>query len=88
MHWSSILSIAGVLVTGAFANEQRPGSDTLRHGTPESVGLLSAPLKEMKTNITSYQIPANYLGFTHNEFLPIEPGSAVIGEFPILRVVQ
>ncbi|EAW13288.1 serine hydrolase domain-containing protein [Aspergillus clavatus NRRL 1] len=53
-------------------------SDTLRFGSPESVGLLSAPLRQLTGNITGYQQAANYGPFTQNEVHPIEPSSAVI----------
>jgi hypothetical protein len=33
----------------------------------------------MEINITNYQIPANYSGFTDDEIYPIQPGAAVIG---------
>jgi hypothetical protein len=82
MYWPTILTLIGAVVPGTIANTQwaPPGPhDTLRFGTPESVGLLSAPLNEMEINITNYQIPANYSGFTDDEIYPIQPGAAVIG---------
>ncbi|GIJ86378.1 hypothetical protein Asppvi_005266 [Aspergillus pseudoviridinutans] len=70
-----ILALSG---TASHAIPHQSGQDTLRFGTPESVGLLSAPLRQLETNITGYQQPANYGAFTHNETYPIEPSSAVI----------
>ena len=53
---------------------------TLQEGSPESVGLLSAPLAAAVKNITNYIHPANYSDFTYDEIHPIEPGSAnVVG---------
>ncbi|KAL1953754.1 hypothetical protein VTO42DRAFT_2285 [Malbranchea cinnamomea] len=50
--------------------------DTLRFGSPESVGLLSEPLRELVANLSGYTRPANYGDYTHGEVHPIEPGSA------------
>ncbi|GFG08811.1 UPF0214 protein YfeW [Aspergillus udagawae] len=73
---SFILAIFGTIPSHAIHHQS--GHDTLRFGSPESVGLLSAPLRQLETNITGYQQPANYGAFTHNEIHPIEPSSAVI----------
>jgi hypothetical protein len=84
MYWPTRLTLISSFVPGTIANWQwmRPSSDdTLRFGTPESVGLLSAPLREMEINVTNYQKPANYGGFSNDEIYPIEPSSAVIGWF-------
>lgn len=52
----------------------------LRYGSPESVGLLSEPLRLAVGNLTNYTHPANYGSFTHDVVHPVEPGSAnVIG---------
>lgn len=71
-----LLAIVGTLSSHAIHHQ--PSQDTLRFGTPESVGLLSPPLRQLVANITGYQQPANYGGFSHNEMHPIEPSSAVI----------
>ena len=42
------------------------GADVLQHGTPESVGMLSQPLKDMVQNLTAYTSQ------------PIEPGSTTL----------
>lgn len=80
----SLLVVAGSMAATTVAVASPPwqpssGADTLRFGTPESVGLLSSPLTEMVANITGYNTPANYQGWTFFEVNPIEPGSAVIG---------
>ena len=77
------VTIFTTAVLGHVAAKQwtRPsGDDTLRFGTPESVGLLSAPFLVLEQNITNYQKPANYSSF-YDGIHPIEPSSAVIGEF-------
>jgi CubicO group peptidase (beta-lactamase class C family) len=76
LSYSVILAVFGTIPSHAFHHQS--GQDTLRFGSPESVGLLSAPLRQLETNITGYQQPANYGVFTHNEIHPIEPSSAVI----------
>lgn len=78
MNLPTLLTLISAFVSGTIANAH---DDTLRFGTPESVGLLSAPLLEMTTNITNYQKPANYDGFSYDEIYPIEPSAAVIGCF-------
>ncbi|RHZ55411.1 serine hydrolase domain-containing protein [Aspergillus thermomutatus] len=81
MHLSYIyiLSIFGIIPSHAVLHQSSQSSqDTLRFGPPESVGLLSAPLRQLETNVTGYQQPANYGRFTHNEIHPIQPSSAVI----------
>jgi hypothetical protein len=80
MYWPILLTLASAFVHGTIAN---PSDDTLRYGTPETVGLLSAPLREMVINITNYQNPANYSGFSYDEIYPIEPSAAVIGWFAL-----
>ncbi|KAK2750032.1 hypothetical protein FQN55_002750 [Onygenales sp. PD_40] len=49
--------------------------DELRFGRPESVGMLSKPLRQLEANLTAYTHAANYSSFTHGEIHPIEPGS-------------
>ena len=56
--------------------------DILHPGTPQSVGMLAKPLWEMRKNISNYEEPADYLGFTYYEVNPIEPGESVIGSLP------
>lgn len=50
----------------------------LKHGSPESVGLLPEPLAEMPTNLSRYTLPANYGSATYNKVHPIQPGGSVI----------
>lgn len=50
----------------------------LKHGSPESVGLLAEPLQQLPLNLSQYTIPANYGAPTHNEIHPIQPGGSVI----------
>ena len=64
------------------------GPDVLHRAPPQSVGLLPEPLNEMVTNISNYEKPANYKGFTDYVVHPIEPGEAVIGMLPILARIE
>lgn len=63
--------MSGGLVNSAVA-------DVLKHGSPESVGLLTKPLKEMETNLSRYTVPADYGSSTYNNVHPIQPGGSVI----------
>lgn len=79
MRLAKSLLLGGVLPhVGAAA---RHADDTLHPGTPESVGLLPEPLQEMQKNISAYEKPANYGDFTDGQVRPIQPSSAVIGEY-------
>lgn len=82
---SSVVVLGGAIATGTLATPvwQHPGphgADTLQPGTPESVGMLAEPLREMVTNISNYQKPADYEYYSAYEVHPIEPGVSVIGE--------
>lgn len=50
----------------------------LQYGSPESVGLSSAPLQSLVQNVTAYTQPANYGAATFNETHPVEPGSVTL----------
>ncbi|KAJ5808770.1 hypothetical protein N7474_010039 [Penicillium riverlandense] len=50
----------------------------LRHGSPESVGLLPRPLQEMPANLSRFTLPANYSSYSYDEIHPIQPGGTVI----------
>lgn len=70
----AVLLSSIALATPIFAHP----IDVLRYGSPESVGMLSAPLEEMVGNMTAYTIPADYLSFSYNQIHPIEPGSVTL----------
>lgn len=88
----SVLVAAATLYTGAAAHppphhspspppswHKSCGSQSeLRHGSPESVGLLSEPLRLAVDNLTNYTHPADYGSFTYDEIHPIYPGCANI----------
>ncbi|KAK7216657.1 hypothetical protein V2G26_004660 [Clonostachys chloroleuca] len=59
-------------VSAAHANGQ---NRVLKHGSPESVGLLPQPLNAMIQNITSYTEPRNYGDASFQEVRALEPGS-------------
>ncbi|KAF9892524.1 hypothetical protein FE257_001633 [Aspergillus nanangensis] len=65
-------------IPGSVTSAQLSHDDTLHQASPESVGLLPAPLHAMQINITSYEKPANYGASSYNEIHPIQPSSAVI----------
>lgn len=52
--------------------------DTLRHGSPESVGMLSGPLSEMVANLTAYTETRNWTAHSYNQIVPIEPGGTTL----------
>ena len=53
-------------------------NDTLKHGTPESVGLLAEPLQLMVKNVSAYTKPAYYAIYSSYEIHPIQPGGVVL----------
>ncbi|KAG6820921.1 hypothetical protein H0H93_009695 [Arthromyces matolae] len=53
----------------------------LVYGSPESVGLLSAPLKELEANISDYMTAANYGSASYNVVHPLFPGATVLCVF-------
>ncbi|OAA57285.1 Beta-lactamase/transpeptidase-like protein [Cordyceps fumosorosea ARSEF 2679] len=53
-------------------------SDILRPGAPESVGVLSQPLRDMVANMSRFTEARNWGAPTHNQVLPVEPGGSVL----------
>ncbi|KAH8812484.1 putative beta-lactamase [Xylogone sp. PMI_703] len=66
------------LLLASLASSSAHPRDVLRYGSPESVGMLSNPLKLMVANMSAYTLPANYGSATHNLVHPIEPGSVTL----------
>lgn len=54
------------------------GHDVLRPGRPESVGMLSKPLKAMVANLTAFTEARNWGAATHDQVLPVEPGGVTL----------
>lgn len=79
MRLAKSLLLGGLLPQIGAAT--RHADDTLHPGTPESVGLLPEALKDMQKNISAYEKPANYGDSTDGEVRPIQPSTAVIGEY-------
>ncbi|KAJ5669096.1 hypothetical protein N7462_010166 [Penicillium macrosclerotiorum] len=50
----------------------------LRHGSPESVGLLPEPLLQLPVNLSQYTHPANYGSHSYGKVHPILPGGSVM----------
>ncbi|GFZ48815.1 hypothetical protein JCM24511_06564 [Saitozyma sp. JCM 24511] len=50
----------------------------LSYGSPESVGLLSAPLKELQKNTSAYTVAQNYSSASYNLVHPLYPGATVL----------
>lgn len=65
-------------VAGAVAATVLQTDDTLRVGTPESVGLLPEPLEDMVANLTAFTEARNWGDATSNQVLPIEPGGVTL----------
>ncbi|KAG6873890.1 hypothetical protein C0995_009669 [Termitomyces sp. Mi166 len=47
-------------------------------GSPESVGLLSSPLKDLEVNVSAYMVPANYGSASFHAVHPLYPGATVL----------
>jgi CubicO group peptidase (beta-lactamase class C family) len=52
--------------------------DVLKYGKPESVGMLSRPLKDMERNLTHFTETRNWASHSYNQVVPIEPGGSTI----------
>ncbi len=52
--------------------------DVLTYGTPESVGMVSDPLKQMVGNLTGFTKPGSYGTYNHGLGNPIEPGGVTL----------
>ncbi|GAW20337.1 hypothetical protein ANO14919_098410 [Xylariales sp. No.14919] len=52
--------------------------DVLRYGTPESVGMLPEPLRDMVANLTHFTEARNWGAKTSNQVVPIEPGGTTL----------
>lgn len=76
-RWAGLL-YAGILGAAFPAYVAGSHPHNLRYGTPESVGMISRPLKEMVANLTGYTRPANYSSHTYNAIHPIEPGGVTL----------
>jgi len=73
---------AGILAAVSPSQAKYPHKhkqdDVLREGTPESVGMLSKPLKDMVTNLTHFTEARNWGSKTSNQVVPIEPGGVTL----------
>ncbi|KAI0391188.1 putative beta-lactamase [Xylariaceae sp. FL0594] len=59
-------------------HKQQQQDDVLREGTPESVGMLSKPLRDMVGNLTHFTEARNWGSKTSNQVVPIEPGGVTL----------
>lgn len=76
MFQHSDLLIAGILFLAGLC--LGAANDTLKYGSPESVGLLAEPLQLMEKNVSAYLHPAYYGVFSSYEVHPIQPGGVVL----------
>ncbi|EGX89755.1 beta-lactamase, putative [Cordyceps militaris CM01] len=67
--------LSALLASAALA---RSCDDVLRPGTPESVGMLSKPLRSMVGNLTRFTSARAWGAPTHGQTLPVEPGGSVL----------
>ena len=58
---------------GALAN-----SDTLRYGSPSSVGMKAQPLHDMVANLTHFTETRNWTAHSYNQIVPIQPGGVTL----------
>lgn len=73
------ITVAAALLAAAsptLAKDCQQRDDVLRYGSPESVGMLSQPLKEMEANLTHFTEARNWGSKTSNQVVPIEPGAS------------
>lgn len=50
----------------------------LKHGSPESVGMLPQPLQQLQLNLSQYTRPASYGSHSYEKVHPILPGGSVM----------
>jgi CubicO group peptidase (beta-lactamase class C family) len=62
----------------AFASPTKNNDGKLVYGSPEPVGMISAPLHQMVQNVSAYTHAANYSKFSYEKIHPIEPGSVTL----------
>ncbi|KAK2592538.1 hypothetical protein QQS21_009753 [Conoideocrella luteorostrata] len=60
----------------SFANAKC--HDVLKHGSPESVGMLSKPLKDMVANLTYFTETRDWGSHSYYQTVPIEPGGITL----------
>lgn len=70
-------AITITLIT-SFLSLSEATDRVLRHGWPESVGLLPEPLLQMQMNLSQYTRPANYGSHSYYDVHPILPGASVM----------
>lgn len=75
MRFQAVTTIG--LVT-SFLSFSAATDRVLRDGSPDSVGLLPEPLRQMQMNLSQYTRPANYGSHSYDEVHPILPGGSVI----------
>ncbi|KAJ5174987.1 uncharacterized protein N7482_000864 [Penicillium canariense] len=75
MGLKSVIAIGIIASSGLrFAAADR----VLRHGSPESVGMLPQPLQQLQLNLSQYTRPANYGSHSYEQVHPILPGGSVM----------
>lgn len=84
---ASLLGLAMAKSLPLSSRETDFSSSVLRYGTPESVSLLSQPLKDLEDNITGYLTPANYGSASFNVVQALYPGATVMYEEQLLTFV-
>lgn len=89
MHWSIVLELLVAFTAAghlpAYPHSECRPRDCLVHGSAESVGMLSKPLKVAVSNITAYTHAANYSDYSYDEIHPIEPGSTnIVGRCSVI----
>lgn len=71
-------TLALAMLASAPTTLANPNCDTLKYGTPESVGMLSQPLRQMVSNLTHFTETRNWGSHSYNQTVPIEPGGTTI----------
>ncbi|KAI1183436.1 putative beta-lactamase [Nemania serpens] len=76
--WNTFLGAAITITAAPVLATATYQHDVLRYGTPESVGMLSKPLKDMVSNLTHFTEARNWGSKTSNQVVPIEPGGTTL----------
>ncbi|KHO01203.1 Beta-lactamase/transpeptidase-like protein [Metarhizium album ARSEF 1941] len=69
---------AATATATAGTTRTKANREVLKHGSPESVGMLPGPLEDMVANLTGFTERRNWGGRSYNQTVPIEPGGTTI----------
>lgn len=76
--WRQLVCLVVLVMINLETATAKSCDDVLRYGTPESVGMLSAPLRAIKANLTHFTEARDWGSSSFNQVVPIEPGGSTL----------